>query len=86
MCKLKLGAECGGIAMVTRVFLPTAITLTVPSPTVLLLPAMKELVHVDEKLKSRVLSPVEVVVEEPDNGKTLQTCSATLGDQGPCQV
>ena len=83
VCKLKLGAECGGIAMVTRVFLPTAITLTVPSPTVLLLPAMKELVHVDEKLKSKVLPPVEVVVEEPDNGKRYKRVVLPLVIKGP---
>eukprot|EP00435_Cladocopium_sp_Y103_P044367 s1099_g12.t1 len=68
--KLQLGSQCGGIAMCTKTFLATALTLTPPTTTVLLLPAMKELITVDASLSHKVLPVQEVIVEEPETKKS----------------
>lgn len=68
--KLQLGPQCGGVAMCTRTFLPTAVSLKLTKPTVLLLPAMKELVHLDPALSLKKMAMTEVIVEEPESKRS----------------
>lgn len=71
--------------MCTKSFIPTALALNAAPTTVLLLPAMRELVKTDPTSKQKVLAMQEVVVEEPESHKTYKRMVLPLVISGDAQ-
>ena len=66
---LQLGTQCGGVSFATKTQLKDIIGIKPPTPTVVLLPGLRDVASFDVPLQGRTMPVQQTVVSEPSTGK-----------------
>lgn len=66
---LQLGTQCGGVSFATKMQLKDIVGIKPPSPTVILLPGLRDISPSEISIQGRTMPVQQTVVKEPNTGK-----------------
>ena len=66
---LQLGTQCGGVSFATKAQLKDIVGIKPPTPTVILLPGLRDVSPSDISIQGQTLPAQQTVVKEPSTGK-----------------